>query len=305
MATAHLRRVEQNDLTMASPSEGKASTLDIPDTPNKDIDITQLIQECAAALTVADPVLCDEETFNLQDAMAATQLMDRKMDCCEISAPQISPWREDTDTMLFPRPAPTGLDDPFCPLPWANLTVDNVVWISMEMLVRQQSLLSGASVGESTFTCLYAHMAVLIDMKARLFPSSGDSLVEAFEALSTETPGTPAQYILFALAVTLVETTEVMRGIILNGDIYEEEDFLSNTHGIPLFAEREQTNSAQLLGSALKTASELPGQHRDEIKILLLVLGFQFGFMSCCGKLVSGTNAYDKQNDALIVLLRP
>jgi hypothetical protein len=253
------------------------------------VDITDLIKECASSLTVGEAVLCDPSSFCLADAMAATQLMDPKMDCCEVAAPQISPWRADADTMLFPRPPPTSLNDPFTPLPWDNLTIPDVTWIALEILVRQQSLLSGASVGESTFTCLYAHNAVLADMKSRLFPSSvvGASLIEKFEALKTGTPGTPAQYILFIVALTLVETTEVVRGIIMNGDVYEEEDFVANTHSIPMFTEREQANSLRLLESAMKTTCELDGQDTDEIKILLSILGFQFAFLSCYAKLVS------------------
>jgi hypothetical protein len=258
--------------------------------PEEMVDITDLINDCASTLTYSEPVLCNPLSFSLQDAMAATQVMDRKMDCCEVPAPQVSPWRSDTDTRLFPRPPPGSLDDPFAPLPWDTLTLQDVAWISLEILVRQQSLLSGASLGESTFTCLYAHTAVLADMKSRLFPDKEGTLVERFDGLmkdSPGTPGTPAQYVLFTVALALVEITEVTRGIILNGDIYEEEDFVTNTHGITLFTEEELVNSATLLESAMKTTSELEGQDTDEIKIILLILGFQFGYLSCCAKLVS------------------
>jgi hypothetical protein len=275
-----------NDLTMSPPPAPTDSNDGVKD-PEEMVDITDLIKDCASTLTFSEPVLCNPLSFNLQDAMAATQIMDAKMDCCEIPAPQISPWRTDTDTRLFPRPPPASLDDPFAPLPWDTLTIQDVAWISLEILVRQQSLLSGSSLGESTFTCLYAHTAVLADMRSRLFPDQEETLIERFEGLMKDAPGTPAQYVLFAVALALVEITEVTRGIILNGDIYEEEDFVTNTHSISLFTEREETNSATLLESAMKTTSQLEGQDTDEIKIILLILGFQFGYLSCCAKLVS------------------
>jgi hypothetical protein len=258
--------------------------------PEEMVDITDLIKDCASTLTYSEPVLCNPLSFSLQDAMAATQVMDRKMDCCEVPAPQVSPWRTDEETRLFPRPPPASLDDPFAPLPWDNLTMQDVAWISLEIIVRQQSLLSGASLGESTFTCLYAHNTILADMRSRLFPGKeAGTLVERFEGLglTKDSPGTPAQYVLFTVALALVEITEVTRGIILNGDIYEEEDFVTNTHGITLFTETEEVNSATLLESAMKTTSELEGQDTDEIKIILLILGFQFGYLSNCAKLVS------------------
>jgi hypothetical protein len=259
--------------------------------PEEMFDITDLIKNCASSLTYAEPVLCNPLSFSLQDAMAATQVMDRKMDCCEVPAPQVSPWRTDTDTRLFPRPPPASLDDPFAPLPWDTLTMKDVAWISLEIIVRQQSLLSGASLGESTFTCLYAHNAVLADMRSRLFPGKDTdataTLIERFDGLMKDSPGTPAQYVLFTVALALVEITEVTRGIILNGDIYEEEDFVTNTHGITVFTESEEVNSATLIESAMKTTSELEGQDTDEIKTVLLILGFQFGYLSNCAKLVS------------------
>jgi hypothetical protein len=262
------------------------SNEDVQDPEEMD-DITDLIKDCASTLTYSEPVLSNPLSFSLQDAMAATQVMDRKMDCCEVPAPQVSPWRTDTDTRLCPRPPPASLDDPFAPLPWDTLAIQDVAWISLEILVRQQSLLCGSSLGESTFTCLYAHTAVLADMKSRLFPGKEETLVERFEGLMKDSPGTPAQYVLFTVALALVEITEVTRGIILNGDIYEEEDFVTNTHGITLFTEEEKVNSATLLESAMETTRELEGQDTDEIKIILLILGFQFGYLSCCAKLVS------------------
>ena len=176
------------------------------------VDITSLVEECASSLSVSEPFLCDPHSFNLHDAMAASQLMDKKMDSCEIPASIMGPYgrRKDgeEEKMLFPRPIPTGLDDPFTPLPWDKLTMRDAAIICLEILVRLQSLLSGASVAESTFTCLYAHAAALTDMKSRLFP---DSLEGEFGDLMKDPIKKAAQLAVYAATLALVDMTEVFR----------------------------------------------------------------------------------------------
>ena len=158
------------------------------------------------------------------------------------------------------------------------------------MLICLQSLLCGASVGESTFTCLYAHSPVLVDMKARLFPEEED-LAERMEKLMTiddqQPKGTPAQIAVFASALALVETTEVLRGIIQNADIYEEEDFVSNTYQIPFFSESHgYVDSLQVLEKALEATTKAEEPKSCLMKALRMILGFQFGFLSIITSMV-------------------
>jgi Mak10 subunit, NatC N(alpha)-terminal acetyltransferase len=294
------------------------------------IDITEFIISCATNhLSVKEPFLSDAdnigiirddsvrskkqngsakgETFNLHDAMAASQLMDKKMDCCEVPASLISPWLfEDTTTstdhserMIFPRPIPTGLYDVTAPLPWDDLTIQSTALICMEILVRFQALLTGSSVGESTFTCLYAHAAVLNDMKMRLNADvSLSSLVESVQQINLSdgnhelnhrpTETTIAQWSVFACALALVELTDSVREIILNADIYEEEDFAVVTHNIPFFTSCDPTNNSasgggdlvdavDILESVLQMVHQLPLS--EYATILQLVLGYQWNLL--------------------------
>ena len=259
------------------------------------VDITHIVEEGAASMTLADPFLCNPLTFSLHDAMAASQLADRKMDCCEIPLPLIAPYgteiADQKDRLIFPRPAPTGLDGTFTPLKWETLTPADSTFVALGILVRLQSLLGGASVGESTFTCLYAHSPVLRDMRDRLFPDPDRSLSQRMERLMTakELPpeGTPAQIVVFASALALVETTEIVRSIIQNADIYEEEDFVANTNDIPFYTEGKDVNSLRVLEMALDATKQIPESEADLAEAIGMMLGFQSGFLATISSMVS------------------
>jgi len=316
------------------------------------VDITSLIDECAAALDVRYPFVCDTDTFNLHDSMAATQLMDRKMDCCEIPASHYmtaGTAADDEDKVVFPRPVPESLDDPFSPLPWNELTITEAACIGVQILVRFQAFLSGSSVGESTFTCLsvsilhgslasillpvsffthlirssytlpfecsYAHADVLSDMKSRLFSSSSscsvkDGTLDEGGGKQSDTPGASShsRLVVFACALALVEATDVVRSIILNADIYEEEDFAPNTYDIPFYVTAEEMESndeggdggrgematVKVLERALKETKTIELEaiksednvRRDGAEVILLVLSFLSGFLTVTGNMV-------------------
>jgi hypothetical protein len=252
------------------------------------MDITHLFEECASSLSESDPLLCNPITFSLHDAMGATQLMDRKMDCCEIPADQVIQQGmpiPPPDTMVFPRPIPLGLHDDFSPLPWDALTLPDAACIGLEILVRLQALLSGSSVEESTFTCLYAHMNVMLDARMMLVP---ESLEEQFKGLLNDKPREQvAQFVVFAMSLALVDITEIFRGIVQNADIYEEEDFVSSISDLRLFTEVEEMNTFRVLEEGLKLVGSLPGQDLCEVQIVQLTLGCLLGILSQCSKLVS------------------
>ena len=261
---------------------------------NECLDVTVLLEDCASnILSHQDPFLCDQEYFNLHDAMAASQLMDPKMDCCEIPAAAVAQWG-DEKKIVFPRPIPSCLQDPLTPLPWENLTVASAAFISIEIIVRLQSLLSGSSVGESVFTCLYAHSAVLADMETRLIPetlcSTEKSLEERFEdlKLNDNHPLAAAQWCVFAVTLGLLEITEMVRMICLNADIYEEEDFASSTHNLACYSSIN-SGAPQILRTALRILKTLP--ETDETSLIENCLGFQMDFLTMCSGLSKLTEA--------------
>jgi hypothetical protein len=253
------------------------------------VDITSLFQEAASALSVTDPMLCNKDTFNLQDSMAALELMDQKMDCCEVPASHVAPYGEaakvSDEKMVFPRPAPIGLDDTIDPLPWNDLSIQDAAYISLESLIRLESLLGGVSVVESTFTCLYAHRPIMEDMKARLEPSS---LTEKMQAImKPKRKGTTAQHVVYASTLMLLELTDVVRSIILNADIYEEEDFTVSTYNVQVFEDRDEDTAINAVVDALGMVASLENQESDEIRAITVILGFQLDFLTVCTSLVS------------------
>ena len=269
------------------------------------VDITSVVNACAESLSFSNPMLCTE-SFSLQDSMAAMELLDRKMDSCEIPASQIqqgtrttttttttsncttTPKQDEEEPVLYPRPPPTELDDEFMPLPWNDLTLKDAVLIAVETLVRLESMLGGSSVVESIYTCLYAHASVIEDMKARLDMNmrrnnnnnnAGGLLSTLLQPATATTSsattktdskekeegeecqqqplrGTLPQHIVYASTLAMVEITEVMRSIILHGDIYEEEDFCANTYNVAVYSNREKGSTMNELTYALKLAEE-------------------------------------------------
>lgn len=268
------------------------------------VDITSLVEKCASSLSFSNPILCNDESFSLHDSMAALELMDPKMDCCELSAALLYP-NNDPDLIIPPRKIPTGLDDEIAPLPWRELTIKDAAGIGLEVLSRLESLLSGASVAESTYTCLYAHNAVLSDMKERLWTQQLENL-----KLSTK-PNTPAdhetrtaQFLVYAITLAMVEISDVVRSIVLHADIYEEEDFSVSTYGLQFFPDADGPETVKTLQDALfRLPQETDGtttSHSTDVLILRYVLEFQSAFLKTCVSLakLSATPALQVTREA-------
>ena len=256
------------------------------------VDVTSVFQEAAKSLTVADSMIYNTKTFSLQDSMAALEIMDRKMDCCEIPASIVAPFGrpiadEDKKRLVFPRPLPTGLEDAIEPLPWNELTLEDVAHISLECLSRLESLLSGASVVESTYTCLYAHKSVVTDMKAKLDQSLSDNLLGQMQRMlvgnGEPSPRSLPQHVLFASILLLLDLTDLIRNIILSADIFEEEDFTVSTYNIPIFEDRGEQASMNAAKIALEGLSSATGdQDSDIIQATRFMLEFQVEFLNVC-----------------------
>lgn len=240
---------------------------------NKDdlVDITSLVDECAASLTTENSILCNSATFDLHSAMGALELMDRKMDCCEIPksvaiGSTLEKVEEDED-MVPPRPLPTGLDDAVAPLLWENLTIRDANIIAVEALTRLESTLSGASVAESVYTFLYAHNTVLMDMRLRM--------------QANDKSATPAQMTVNAIALALVAISKIVRDIVLRADIYEEEDFSVQTYGLEFFDGILKVDTYLEIEAGLKSLVGVEGGRPAE-----LVLGFMLDFLKACVSMV-------------------
>lgn len=244
------------------------------------IDITEMIKECAASLSFQEPYICNEHSFSLHDSMAALELMDQKMDCCEIPANLVGSGS--ADTTVPPRPLPNGLDDCVSNLPWDHITLHETAVIAVEALTRLEALLSGASMPESTYTCMYAHNAVMSDMRERLDPKW--TISEQLSQLMTPTKNKPKdptipQLVLYATILALVDMSDVVRSIVVNADIYEEEDFSIIMFGLQVFGEALDNEANVVI---TKSLSQLEGNDSIEAKILRHILQFQFKFLQVC-----------------------
>jgi hypothetical protein len=272
-------------------------------------DITLILEAAASNLNFKSPML-HTKSFNLQDSMAALEIMDKKMDCCEVPCRKDKPADSNSNNsfeekaesveepkkknateasrMIFPRPAPTGLDDDVDPLPWDELTLEDAVFIATENLVLLESLLTdGTSVVESTFTCLYAHTSVVEDMKNRLEPSSLTEQMQAIMSTTTK-KGTVPQRVVYSSTLMLIELTDLLREVILNADIYEEEDFTISTYNIDKFDDRDDVSVTKIghnVLEILKEESFLNDQHNntndaDVLKAINSILEFQLDFIT-------------------------
>jgi len=314
------------------------------------VDITHLVEQCAAAsLHHSNPILCNEASFSLHDSMAALELMDRKMDCCELPVSVVNPQKYkkkddeivnivdiDNEFIVPPRPIPTGLNTTAAtglpPLPWTELTVRDAADIGLEILTRLESLLSGASVAESTYTCLYAHNAVLRDMKARVVGGGGGSSSSSGSSSSRTTTTTTKeetnsnvterlggidlasrnnnddlpQFLVYAQTLALVEISDVVRSIVLHADIYEEEDFSVNTFGLQFFPDADGPETMKTLEQALDRLDEYQsgaagaGAAADEadddtVSILTLIITFQLKLLQTCTSLAKLSAAPARQ----------
>lgn len=274
-----------------SNSDTASVNLFAHDHPHEWVDVTTLFQQqCNEILSPQRPFLCDDTSFHLYDAMAASQLGHDKMDCCQVPSYHHNNTTA-THERVFPRPAPTGLQDAFTPLLWDEWTQSEILGFALEVLVCVQALCAGASVGESTFTCLYAHAPVLQDMEARLFPVEQSlaeqlNLDENNNTTTTTTTtrlsfkGTPAQFIIYTLSTALNEITVLFRTIVQNADVYEEEDFVAQTYQIPFYS--SDKDILQVLASAMDVLSELPQIQSP----LGCILSFLVGFVSSISQLV-------------------
>lgn len=280
-------------------------------TPVVTEDISQLVDDCVNSLTLSEPFLCHKDSFSLHDSMAALQLTDPIMDCCEVAANHYAttatttPCTSATKT-IFPRPPPTGLKDAFVALSWDELTLKDSAYFGLETLIRFEAFLAGASVGESVGTCLYAHAPVIVDMERALF-GDGDGttrdnmLVAASAASDTETTAVPNSFpksIVYAFTVALLQVTEDTRSIIVDADIYEEEDFSHSSQDASFLANNAHDGDELLpfLTILLQQAEKrVHGTIEEEeeqqySKVIVCVLTFYSAFLSLAQTLVRTVN---------------
>jgi hypothetical protein len=188
--------------------------------------------------------------IHLRDAMSALELGDKRMDCCEIPL-----YTKETDSNEFdstklshetvthpPRIAPKDVCDGTTPmectnnhlspcpslLPYWNtlsLSADSPTAILPLVLLQYTALEAytgvhsgGSNAAETLFCCMWCQFGVLRDMADRLLGPFDRNEVPTDEL-------DVAQWVLLASSMGVVRIAEVVRSIVIDADIYEEEDF--------------------------------------------------------------------------------
>jgi hypothetical protein len=209
-------------------------------TTTKTTDITELIQTASKQLNHKTPYISTSD-FDLYESMSALDIMDPKMDGCEVPLSYYIPslctimnQEKDTEegchsktvTVPFvpPRPLPKSLHDDTSPLIWDDLNLSSTKLILMGMLSRLESFLQGNSVAETIYTCLYVHEDILQDMFHQL--EDEERSFSNNEITMTNT----AQQCVFFASFLLIQLTDDIIQIVQKADIYEEEDFTMNRY---------------------------------------------------------------------------
>ena len=108
--------------------------------------------------------------------------------------------------------------------------------ISLEAYIGTNN--GGSNAIETLYCMLWFHDGVLIDMSERL---DVDTIVENVSANQSGSSGkddtdidelTVAQWVLFASSLGIVRIAEAIRWVVVNADLYEEEDFGITLHGV-------------------------------------------------------------------------
>jgi hypothetical protein len=239
------------------------------------IDISDYIDTCASTLNEEDPMFFDPSMFSLFDSMAAIELMDPSMDCCEQQQQQHAVQEENAIITAHPKQ-----------LPWRDLTYSQVKLISLELLLRLVSFLDGSNVAESIFTCLYAQEDIM------------DQII------SISAPLSPPQTCLLALLVGILRLSDSLRSIVEQADIYEEEDFNLQTFGFT-FQRQQITNpqAIRLLTQAVlrinDSKSGIMGEKDNigtDLEILSHVLQSILYMLQYCHYLLENNGNNDNEN---------
>jgi len=125
--------------------------------------------------------------------------------------------------------------------------------ISLEAYIGTNN--GGSNAIETLYCMLWFHDGVLIDMSERL---DVDTIVESASTNHSGSSGkddtdidelTVAQWVLFASSLGIVRIAEAIRWVVVNADLYEEEDFGIALHGVKEEGERE--NSIEMGGGVI------------------------------------------------------
>mmetsp|Transcript_51875 Transcript_51875/g.60640 ORF Transcript_51875/g.60640 Transcript_51875/m.60640 type:complete len:862 (-) Transcript_51875:63-2648(-) len=273
------------------------------------VDITKILNEAVSSLSYADPLICNV-SFDLHESMSALELMDPDMDSScilnEINGGNVTICESENSPTLSNETTvdrkdasiiqtqglikigvnpPAGLNDPrHSQLKWKDLTLKDAAVVALTTLSLIESFLDGSSVAESLYTSLYAHDAVLSDMKSEILYADKESNGSI----------TAPMIAVFSTTLAAVKICECARTIIRHADIYEEEDFACNVYGFRFFFPDVSTEQevCDYLNQAIKSVDKDTDADNSFKQVLLHVLRcklFFFNAVTSMAKVSSAT----------------
>eukprot|EP00617_Octactis_speculum_P020933 CAMPEP_0185764208 /NCGR_PEP_ID=MMETSP1174-20130828/23131_1 /TAXON_ID=35687 /ORGANISM="Dictyocha speculum, Strain CCMP1381" /LENGTH=751 /DNA_ID=CAMNT_0028446643 /DNA_START=3 /DNA_END=2258 /DNA_ORIENTATION=+ len=243
-------------------------------------DVTDLFISGSEEMEFSELISSDK--FSLFDAMSAMELMDPKMD------PVDAVSTTDPNQLLV-----DGFLDTEMSLHKANCVVQH-------LLVCEVAWCEGSSLAETLFTCLYLQKPILSTMLAHYNSEDEEAKTPVIESLGL--------YVLYAIILNILKTTELSRHMILQADIYEEEDFSPNSFGFDLLHDMEETVMLTHLDAAESKLLKLDQQELSDAdldaKTLLETLRFRRSYyllIKTLGAMRSGSlvDDLDKANKAV------
>ncbi|KAF9421642.1 hypothetical protein BGZ94_008794 [Podila epigama] len=165
-------------------------------------DVTALIDDAAKDLKVGQ--LVQVESFSLFDAMCAIVIMDPKMDTGMVIDDYATRPQYDVNQQISPR---------------------NFIWIMDNILIGQMTWLSGHALSQTLFTSCYILRAMEID----------DAVTES----DSSEPGQPLKefvpIVLKPCVLAIAKTCAFIWDEMRKGQVYEEEDFMTNKFGVSMY----------------------------------------------------------------------
>ncbi|CAO3680378.1 unnamed protein product [Umbelopsis ramanniana] len=198
-------------------------------------DITTLLDNATNELEVGQ--LVHLQSFTLFDAMSAIEIMDPKMDTGMIL---------EGDKKL-----------PFNPL--KSLSGEQVLWVIDRLLSCEMAWLSGHSLSQTIFTCMYFHDVFSL-VQEKIEPS--ERIDQPVELVSS---------VLKAYVLATTKCCHLVWREMVSGNVYEEEDFTTNLFGLSLGEHYPDTEVLNAIDYAIHWLSEFNKRMALEKDVKLFV----------------------------------
>ncbi|KAI8334017.1 Mak10 subunit, NatC N-terminal acetyltransferase-domain-containing protein [Chlamydoabsidia padenii] len=193
-------------------------------------DITTFLDEATKEMEEGE--LVHLQSFTLFDAMSAIEIMDPRMDTGMVMEDNESKGTDyDINQMLSP---------------------SQVLWMMDRLLACEMAWLSGHSLAQTVYTCIYFH-----HVRNQDNPPSLSTNVVNLDLLM--------QAVFRAYMLGSVKTCHHIWNEMISGNIYEEEDFTTNLFGLSLYDDISDTDVMNELQLALRMLKMYMDSNKSQV----------------------------------------